>query len=71
MISTNNKNLEYILENKIISIDRHEYKKLQDYATSLHLFEFTNILTIYESLDYMLNDKVEIKESNLKDELWN
>lgn len=71
MISTNNKNLEYILRNKIVSIDRHEYKKLQDYASSLHLFEFTNILTIYESLDYMLNDKVEIKESNLKDELWN
>jgi hypothetical protein len=73
MISTNNKNLEYILKNKVISIDRHEYKKLQDYATGLHLFELTNILTIYESLDYILNDKVEIKDkdNSLKDELWN
>ncbi len=71
MISTNNKNLEYILKNKVILIDRHEYKKLQDYACSLHLFDLTNILTIYESLYYMLNDKVDIKESNLKDELWN
>jgi hypothetical protein len=73
MISTNNKNLEYILKNKVISIDRHEYKKLLDYACSLHLFEFTNILTIYESLDYTINDKVEIKDkdNSLKDELWN
>jgi hypothetical protein len=69
MISTNNKKLEYILQNKVISIDRQEYKKLQDYACSLHLFEFTNILTIYESLDYMLNDKVDIVNSN-SGELW-
>ena len=69
MISTNNKNLEYILKNKVISIDRNEYKKLQDYATQLHLFELTNILTIYESLDYMLNDKVNIVNSN-SGELW-
>jgi hypothetical protein len=69
MISTNNKNLEYILKNKVISIDRNEYKKLQDYSTQLHLFELTNILTIYESLDYMLNDKVVIVNSN-SGELW-
>ena len=30
---------------------------------------FTNILTIYESLDYMLNDKVDIVNSN-SGELW-
>jgi hypothetical protein len=72
MISTNNKNLvEFILKNKVIPIDRHEYKKLQDYATSLHLFELTNILTIYESLDYMFNNKVDNGDNNLKDELWN
>ena len=69
MISTNNKNLEYILQNKNISIDIREYKKLQDYSTQLHLFELTNILTIYESLDYMLDNKVDIVNSN-SGELW-
>ena len=74
MISTNNKNLEYILKNKPIQLDTHEYKKLQDYAFSAHLFELTNILTIYESQDYLLNDnKVDFKDNtnSLKDELWN
>jgi hypothetical protein len=56
MISTNNNNMLYILKNKKIPIDQKEYKKLQEYATSLHLFKLTNILTIYESIDFILNE---------------
>jgi hypothetical protein len=71
MISTNNKNgIEYILRNKIVSIDRNEYKKLQDYASNLHLFEFTNILTIYESIDAMLDNKILVTDKSMIDELW-
>jgi hypothetical protein len=77
MISTNsNSSLEYILKHKNVPIDRNEYKKLQDYATNLHLFELTNTLTIYESLDVILDNKIEdtdksILERTIVDNLWN
>ncbi len=52
MITTNNeKLLDYILKNKPIKIEKCEYKKLQDYSTSLNLFELTKILFTYESID--------------------
>lgn len=71
-IQTNNiDHLIYLLKYKTIKLKNNEYKKLQDYAIDLRLFELVNILIEYESLEYMLDDKVEIKESNLKDELWN
>ena len=72
MISTNNNlGLEYILKHKNVSINRNDYKKLQDYSTNLHLFELTNTLTIYESLDVML-DKIEVTniDKSTVDELW-
>ena len=66
--------LEYILKHKNVSINRNDYKKLQDYSTNLHLFELTNTLTIYCSLDVML-DKIEntdksILDKSTVDELW-
>ena len=72
MISTNNNlGLEYILKHKNVSINRNDYKKLQDYSTNLHLFELTNTLTIYCSLDVML-DKVDVTDidNSTVDELW-
>ena len=73
MISTNsNSRLKYILEHKPISIDTREYKKLQDYSTNLHLFELTNTLTIYESIDAMVDNKIDVtnRDKSIVDELW-
>ena len=54
MISTKNvNNLKYILQNKNVLIHKNKYKELQSFASNLHLFEITNILTIYESLDVL------------------
>lgn len=72
MISTNNnKSLKYILKHKNVPIDRNDYKKLQDYSTNLHLFELTNTLTVYESLDVML-DKIDVTniDKSTVDNLW-
>ena len=48
-----------------------DYKKLQDYSTNLHLFELTNTLTVYESIDVML-DKIDVTniDKSTVDDLW-
>lgn len=52
MILTNNsKMLEYILKNKPIKIDVTEYKKLQQYASQLNLFDLNKILLTFETID--------------------
>lgn len=48
--------LELILKNKPIIIKNTDYEKLKEFAISSHSTEVYDILTIYESLDYLSND---------------
>jgi hypothetical protein len=48
--------VEQILKNKVIIINNTDYEKLKEYAINSHSTEVYDILTIYESLDYLSND---------------
>ena len=56
IVTKSGKSLELILKNKSIIIKNTDYEKLKEFAISSHSTEVYDILTIYESLDYLSND---------------